>query len=161
MCSLDLFPIPGFLAEADSASSSTYAGDPTRGRFQETRRSDELTYFPLHPFNTTHAETPPFQIPRRQPMLKTISNGEQPRDVVHRIENHLITESSKLTPALVGEKFVEPVLVDYKGKDCLMFVFGASVRFPLRANLWLKRPFLHAGPSRSARRNIPSAISRL
>ncbi|KAF8723911.1 hypothetical protein AX14_009017 [Amanita brunnescens Koide BX004] len=124
MCSLDLFPVPGFLAEADSPSSSTYAADPTRGRFPEPRRSDELTYFPLHPFNTTHAETPPFQIPRRQPMLKTISNGEQPRDVVHRIKNHLITESSKLTPALVGEKFVEPVLVDYKGKDCLMFVFG-------------------------------------
>lgn len=70
-------------------------------------------------------------------MLKTISNGEQPRDVVYKLENHLITESSKLTPALVGEKFVEPVLVNYKGKDCLMFVFGASVRFPLRATFQL------------------------
>ncbi|KAF8345946.1 velvet factor-domain-containing protein [Amanita rubescens] len=122
MCSLDLFPVPGFLAEADSASSSTYV-DATRGRFQESKRN-ELTYFPLHPFNTTHAEMPPFQIPRRQPMLKTINNGEQPRDVVYKLENHLITESSKLTPALVGEKFVEPVLVNHKGKDCLMFVFG-------------------------------------
>ncbi|KAF8688196.1 hypothetical protein AX14_003508 [Amanita brunnescens Koide BX004] len=65
-----------------------------------------------------------FPIPRRQPMLKTISNGEQPQDVVHRIKNHLITESSKLTPALVGIKFTEPVLVDYQGKDCLIFVFG-------------------------------------
>lgn len=135
MCSLDLFPVPGFLAEADSASSSTYV-DPTRGRFPDSKRN-ELTYFPLHPFNTTHAEMPPFQIPRRQPMLKTISNGEQPRDVVYKLENHLITESSKLTPALVGEKFVEPVLVNYKGKDCLMFVFGASVRFPLRATFQL------------------------
>ena len=135
LCSLDLFPIPGFLAEVDNPSSSTYAGDPTRGCLQKSRRSDELTYFPLHPFSTTHAETPSFQIPSRQPMLKTISDGEQPRDIVHRIENHLITESSKLTPALAGQKFAEPVLVDYKGRDCLMFVFGASVRFPLRASL--------------------------
>ncbi|KAK2463181.1 hypothetical protein APHAL10511_004836 [Amanita phalloides] len=123
MCSLDLFPVPGFLADGEGPSGSSYTTDTTRGRFHDSRR-DELTYFPLHPFNTTHAEMPPFQIPRRQPMLKTITNGEQPRDVIHRIENHLVTESSKLTPALVGEKFVEPVLVDYKGKDCLMFVFG-------------------------------------
>ncbi|KAF8622736.1 hypothetical protein AX15_006826 [Amanita polypyramis BW_CC] len=123
MCSLDLFPIPGFLADSDNSSSSTYASEAARGRLYDSKRN-ELTYFPLHPFNTTPAEMPPFQIPRRQPMLKTINSGEQPRDVVHRKENHLITESSKLTPALVGEKFVEPVLVDYKGKSCLMFVFG-------------------------------------
>ncbi|KAM6502467.1 Velvet factor domain containing protein [Amanita muscaria] len=120
MCCLDLFPVPGYLAEAAGPSSSSPAGSETHGHIFRNRPT-ELTYFPLHPFNTTPAEMPPFQVPRRQPLLQTVTSGEQPRDVVHRIEQHLVTESSKLTPALVGEKFVEPVLVDYKGKGRLMF----------------------------------------
>lgn len=92
-----------------------------------------FTYFPRHPFTTPSAEGDgaprdnPFQIPRRQPMLGHLNEAEPPSDVILRIGNHLVTESSKLTPALVGEKFVEPVLVDYKGKKCFFFVFG--VRF--------------------------------
>ncbi|EKM81081.1 hypothetical protein AGABI1DRAFT_56409 [Agaricus bisporus var. burnettii JB137-S8] len=89
-----------------------------------------FTYFPRHPFTTPSAEGDgaprdnPFQIPRRQPMLGHLNEAEPPSDVILRIGNHLVTESSKLTPALVGEKFVEPVLVDYKGKKCFFFVFG-------------------------------------
>jgi len=89
------------------------------------------TYFPLHPFTTPSAEgsvapprISPFQIPRRQPMLSQLNEAEPPSDIVLRIGNHLVTESSKLTPALVGERFVEPTLIDYKGKKCLIFVFG-------------------------------------
>ncbi|KAL9711991.1 hypothetical protein Ac2012v2_005066 [Leucoagaricus gongylophorus] len=89
------------------------------------------TYFPLHPFTTPSAEggvvplrISPFQIPRRQPMLSQLNEAEPPSDIVLRIGNHLVTESSKLTPALVGERFVEPTLIDYKGKKCLVFVFG-------------------------------------
>lgn len=95
---------------------------------------DEFTYYPLHPFTTPGAEiggTPqhmsPFRIPRRQPMLGSLDKVEPPPDIVLRIGNHLVTESSKLTPALVGERFVEPTLIDYKGRKCLVFVFG--VRF--------------------------------
>lgn len=70
------------------------------------------------------ASVAPFQIPRRQPMLRHLRHSEFPDDAVFRMGNHLITESSKLTPALVGEKCVEPALVDYKGKKALVFVFG-------------------------------------
>ncbi|KAF5355205.1 hypothetical protein D9756_005415 [Leucocoprinus leucothites] len=97
---------------------------------------NSYTYFPLHPFTTPSAESggpsarvSPFQIPRRQPMLGQLNEAEPPSDIVLRIGNHLVTESSKLTPALVGEKFVEPTLIDYKGRKCLVFVFG--VRLPL------------------------------
>ena len=137
MCSVDLFPVPGYLADIVSLSGPS-SGLESRGPMFRSR-PNELTYFPLHPFNTTPAEMPPFQIPRRQPILQTVTNGEQPRDVVHRIENHLVTESSKLTPALVGEKFVEPVLVDYKGKEQLMFVFGASTLLPIGSASFLKQ----------------------
>lgn len=94
-----------------------------------------FTYFPRHPFTTPSAEGDgaprdnPFQIPRRQPMLGHLNEAEPPSDVILRIGNHLVTESSKLTPALVGEKFVEPVLVDYKGKKCFFFVFGVRFLF--------------------------------
>ncbi|KAF9451986.1 hypothetical protein P691DRAFT_287496 [Macrolepiota fuliginosa MF-IS2] len=90
---------------------------------------DAFTYFPLHPFTTPSAESggpprvAPFQIPRRQPMLGQLNEAEPPSDIVLRIGNHLVTESSKLTPALVGEKFVEPKLIDYGGRKCLVFVF--------------------------------------
>jgi len=57
-------------------------------------------------------------------MLGHLKESEIPPDVVHRVGNHLITESSKMTPAVVGEKVVEPALVDYKGRKALMFVFG-------------------------------------
>ena len=94
------------------------------------------TYFPLHPFTTPSAEggavplrISPFQIPRRQPMLSQLNEAEPPSDIVLRIGNHLVTESSKLTPALVGERFVEPTLIDYKGKKCLVFVFGVCLFF--------------------------------
>jgi len=102
----------------------------------ENTGENTYTYFPLHPFTTPSAEgsvapprISPFQIPRRQPMLSQLNEAEPPSDIVLRIGNHLVTESSKLTPALVGERFVEPTLIDYKGKKCLVFVFGVRLFF--------------------------------
>jgi hypothetical protein len=91
-----------------------------------------LTYYPLHPFKTSdmngrEISVSPFQIPRRQPVLSPVSPNEPPKDVVYRFGSHLITESSKMTPALVGEKFIEPTQVDYKGQKALVFVFSVSV----------------------------------
>lgn len=87
------------------------------------------TYYPLYPFTTPSADgdTPridPFRIPRRQPMLAQVNPNDPPRDVILCAGNHYVTESSNLTPALVGERIVEPVLIDYKGKKCFFFVFG-------------------------------------
>jgi hypothetical protein len=44
--------------------------------------------------------------------------------VIHRIGDYAITETSKLTHALVGQTFVQPLLVDYKGRKSLMFAFA-------------------------------------
>jgi hypothetical protein len=76
--------------------------------------------------SSIQAIAPPFQIPRRQLMLSPLHPSEIPADAVRQIGNHIITESSKLTPALIGEKFAEPTLVDYQGKKALVFVFGVS-----------------------------------
>jgi hypothetical protein len=92
-----------------------------------------LTFFPLYPYSTLEypgSAHSPFHIPRRQSVLSHLTS-QSLHDVVFRLDNHLITESSKLTPALVGEKFVEPVLIDYMGRKSLMFVFNVSLRsFP-------------------------------
>lgn len=134
MCTVDLFPVPEYIYESQSpiqaSSKSSYTFQDTGSGDTHSRYS--LTYFPVHPYTSLdvnevqglQASVPPFQIPRRQPMLKHLHHSEFPDDAVFRMGNHLITESSKLTPALVGEKCVEPTLVDYNGKKALVFVFG-------------------------------------
>lgn len=140
MCSVDLFPVPECIYEPHS-SSQTFPQSACA--YQDAGSEDiqsrySLTYFPVHPYTSldvdgTQASVAPFQIPRRQPILRHLHHSEIPHDVVFRIDNHLITESSKLTPALVGEKCVEPALVDYKGRKALIFVFG--VRNPQHKNI--------------------------
>jgi hypothetical protein len=131
MCTVDLFPVPEYFYESQSPiqvslkSSSTYQ-DTGSG---DTQSSHSFTYFPVHPYTSLdvddfQASVAPSQIPRRQPMLRHLHHSEFPDDAVFRMGNHLITESSKLTPALVGEKCVEPTLVDYKGRKALVFTFG-------------------------------------
>lgn len=134
MCTVDLFPVPEYIYE--SHSSTSHASPESSYAYQSPESGDPqsrypLTYFPVHPYMSldadgTHASVAPFQIPRRQPMLGHLHHSDIPQDVVFRIGNHLVTESSKLTPALVGEKCVEPALVDYKGRKALVFVFGVS-----------------------------------
>ncbi|KAF9526592.1 velvet factor [Crepidotus variabilis] len=133
MCTVDLFPLPESAYAPRSPSShslptSSYVGYP----YDESRQDEPpttYTYFPLHPYVSSSAEggqasQPPFQLPRRQLMLSHLKEEEFPPDVVYQVGNHLITESSKLTPAVVGEKVVEPTIVDYKGRKAMIFVFG-------------------------------------
>ncbi|PPQ93803.1 hypothetical protein CVT25_013512 [Psilocybe cyanescens] len=133
MCTVDLFPVPESFYDASSAASQSPEPSSSSHDLDSSGRHhlyQPLTYFPLHPYMSMEAsgssQTPvmPFQIPRRQPMLANVHSSDPPTDVAFRIGNHLVTESSKLTPALVGEKFAEPTLVDYKGRKCLVFVFG-------------------------------------
>ncbi|KAG5735484.1 hypothetical protein E4T56_gene11139 [Termitomyces sp. T112] len=42
-------------------------------------------------------------------------------DVVHYVDGYPITESSKATEAIFGEKVAEPLLVDYEGGKAVMF----------------------------------------
>ena len=146
MCTVDLFPVPEDMYGANSPAqlssprlppypSPPYV-DPLESSGYAPMRSP-LTYYPLHPYTSLDASgsgqvegsSSPFEIPRRQPMLGYLHHSDRPSDTVHQVGNHLITESSKLTPALVGERFTEPTLVDYQGRKALIFVFGVSTRF--------------------------------
>ena len=59
-------------------------------------------------------------------MLVHPKEPETLSDVVHRVGNHLVTESSKMTSAVVGGTVVEPTLVDFQGGKALIFMFGVS-----------------------------------
>ncbi|KDR75763.1 hypothetical protein GALMADRAFT_140370 [Galerina marginata CBS 339.88] len=135
ICTVDLFPVPESVYEPRSPASQSPEPSHTRAPHHPDPRTTQqqyppMTYFPLHPYMSTEPSssqmppTPPFQIPRRQLMLGTVHPSDVLTDVVYRIGNHLVTESSKLTPALVGERFAEPTLVDHKGRKVLVFVFG-------------------------------------
>ncbi|KJA28986.1 hypothetical protein HYPSUDRAFT_128126 [Hypholoma sublateritium FD-334 SS-4] len=141
MCTVDLFPVPEDMYGASSPASLAsprsppYPSPPYIDALQSSGYApmrSPLTYYPLHPYTSLDASgsgqvegsLSPFDIPRRQPMLGYLHHTDRPSDTVHQVGNHLITESSKLTPALVGERFTEPTLVDYQGRKALIFVFG-------------------------------------
>ncbi|KAF6760287.1 velvet factor-domain-containing protein [Ephemerocybe angulata] len=129
MCTVDLFPVPEQPGTSGIPAGVVPPNGYRSGNYHGYTESSTLTYYPLHPFKTSdingrEISVSPFQIPRRQPVLSPVAHNDPPKDVVHRFGNHLITESSKMTPALVGEKFIEPTQVDYKGQKALVFVFG-------------------------------------
>jgi len=131
MCTIDLFPAPDSSYQPDSPLSLP---ESSGGKYHGSRDSQAYpyTYFPLHPYTSANGGGPralqlPFQLPRRQLMLGHLRESEIPPDVTYRVGNHLVTESSKMTPAVVGEKVVEPALVDYNGRKALVFVFGVSI----------------------------------
>ena len=122
ICAVDLFPVPEVVYQPGSQRQSpSYTA--TRDRVDHG-----LTYYLPHPMisgSNIQATAPPFQISRRQLMPFPLSS-DIPTDMVYQIGSHIITECSKLTPALIGEKFVEPTLIDYKGKKALVFAFPVS-----------------------------------
>jgi len=164
MCTVDLFPVPDSTYDIRSPASQSPeplshssriiggnalgSGGPSGinrgaggGAYQQQQAQPTLTYFPLHPYmsleaNGSQTPTLPFQIPRRQLMLSTVYPSEMPNDIIHRIGSHLVTESSKLTPALIGEKFAEPTLVDLNGRKAFVFVFGVSNELSILSVVW-------------------------
>ncbi|KAF5322931.1 hypothetical protein D9619_001929 [Psilocybe cf. subviscida] len=200
MCTVDLFPVPEELLEGtpddhgpqeapvqDAYNSAAAYSQSSSSTVYHTSRYP-LTYYPLHPYmtvdtnsppsggeNTSHSpppSSPPFQMPRRQLMLNTLQWGARPADTVYQLGNHLVTESSKLTPALVGERFAEPTVIDYEGRQALVFVFGerSAPRFHLcltnmpssgkRAGFFppsLLTPSTRSGPHRVSQHTVLSS----
>jgi len=66
----------------------------------------------------------PLQVP--QETLPSYLPAANQGDIVARVGNFAVIENSKCTNALVGQTFVQPANVDYKGKKSLMFVFAVG-----------------------------------
>jgi len=89
------FPSSNFSSPSGQHQSFTFVSSP-----RYSQRASP-------PHSTTPAATPP-----------------QATDIVHRIGDSAITESSKRTSDLVGATFVQPSKIDWNGKKRLMFVFA-------------------------------------
>jgi len=126
MCTVDLFPVPEYIYDSHFSTSPQFSHALQGTGSRDTQSGYSPTYFPVHPYMNLDVDgtQTSAQIPRKQPILRHLHHSEIPHDVVFQIGNHFITESSKITPALVGEKCVEPALVEYKGRKALVFVFG-------------------------------------
>lgn len=125
MCTLDMFPIPG--SDEDSMPSSSSR--------PSTTSNPGVTYYAPSLATDGHVtrSSPELQVPRK-PVLHYASSAHQipQRDVLIQYGNHIITESSKQTAAVVGERFAEPTLMDHDGKKVLVFVF------PVRSHLEIR-----------------------
>jgi hypothetical protein len=133
ICTLDLFPVPESALDNQRLHQSRQSSTIANMNHLMDLQTQSPTFFPLYPYSTLdYPETAhsPFHIPRRQSMLTPLTS-QALQDVVFRLDNHFVTESSKLTPALVGEKFVEPVLIDHMGRKSLIFVFSVSLIFKI------------------------------
>jgi len=72
---------------------------------------------------TKHDSEPDPNTPQ-SPVPGPSSHDRDMSDVIHHVEGYPIKESSKMTHALVGATFVEPVAVEWQGQKSLMFVFA-------------------------------------
>jgi hypothetical protein len=130
MCMLDLFPVPDSVYQQRLHASGTPSPPESLREpgHQGNQQGYQFTYFPLHLYTSPSSSRTqiPFQLQSMLP--RHPKESEIPRDVIHRVESHLVTESSKMTLAVVGDRVVEPALVDYKGRKAFIFMFGVSFR---------------------------------
>jgi hypothetical protein len=77
---------------------------------------------------------PPLHVPPH-PIPGFLPPSHAAPDIVSHMGDFPITESSKLTQALVGATFVQPACVDYQGRKSLMFVFAVSHTISTRWSL--------------------------
>ena len=145
LCTVDLFPVP--------PGQKHNAGDSPG-----THKLISLTQPPLPSAGPSHVNYPaehvgthatftfmPNEYPAKQPSVELspqpqphipsfISASPSAPDVIHYVDDFPITDTSKMTHALVGGTFVQPAIVEYQGKKTIMFVFAVSFEstiFPL------------------------------
>ncbi|KAF8352122.1 velvet factor-domain-containing protein [Amanita rubescens] len=128
VCTVDLFPV---------------------SRLTKERRKTQNQPFlsPAAPHSMQHFSHPPGTVPPPQYISSSAARSEtetlssshpspheheppehptnvDSSDVVHHVDGYALSEKSKMTSALVGATFVQPVALDYQGRRSLMFVFA-------------------------------------
>ncbi|KAF8240491.1 hypothetical protein L208DRAFT_1427949 [Tricholoma matsutake] len=127
LCTVDLFPVPPQNIARDSVTHKLVPFNqpplPSPGPSHVKRSTDTpFTFVP----NEYPAEQPSVELspqPRHRTSGFPVPSPSAP-DVIHCVNDFPITESSKVTHALVGATFVQPAIVDYQGQKSMMFVFA-------------------------------------
>lgn len=123
---VDLFPIPSLEKERrKTPKQSQHPSSPNVGG-SGTGPVPPPQYQPSSTDEPHTLAAPSCQSGHNSNPEATRQSGdhEESPDVVHNVDGKPIRESSKMTHALVGATFVEPVAVDWQGQKSLMFVFA-------------------------------------
>jgi len=129
LCNVDLFPVPsssskeiGWKKQSPLIPNHIPYTSPTTYAPNSSQRS--FTFVSSNPFPSgSMSPVQQFQLPR-QVIPGYFPPSDTAQDIVSEFGGYPITESSKVTSALVGATFVQPASVDYRGKKVLMFVFA-------------------------------------
>jgi len=132
LCNVDLFPVPPSEVtdktteqqrpEASSSNHMNYSSSTPSPYSPEGHH--HFTYPPPNGYAGQQQNSMPMPPPPLQQAVPSYLPGPDGPAVIATVGNHPITEPSKCTNALVGQTFVQPANVDYKGKKSLMFVFA-------------------------------------
>ena len=135
---MDLFPVPASELldksgmdneqQGPEASSSNHMDYGSSTPSPYSPEAHQHFSFPPPNIYTAQQNSIPMPPPPPHVTQQTVA-GYLPTnsiDVLARVGNHNVTENSKCTNALVGQTFVQPANVDYKGKKSLMFVFAVG-----------------------------------
>lgn len=135
LCTVDLFPVPPQSA-SPKQSQRIQSAPPTQTTFESPsqQRMDSkphsFTFLPSHSYGMTSSMgSPMVESPHSIPGF--IPPSHTASDIVHHVGGFPITESSKITQALVGATFVQPSSVEFQGKKSIMFVFAVSLSHDL------------------------------
>lgn len=135
VCTVDLFPVPNpeptrkdsFGRKQHSSEASfvqSHGHGQVHGYGADSSSQRSYTFVPNNVIYPAHGmgSVPPLHVPPH-PYLPSHSA----QDVVFQMGDYQVTESSKLTQALVGATFVQPSSVEYQGRKSLLFVFAVCL----------------------------------
>lgn len=127
LCTVDLFPVSpnqNGLNQKDSKFEAT----PPQSSFSEEDKQHILTFVPAHPYPIPSGPMSTTAIPSSPPVIPGFLPASYPApDIVHYSAGFPVTETSKMTQALVGATFIQPVIVEYQGNMSIMFVFSVRL----------------------------------
>ena len=132
LCTVDLFPVPpqNDSPGAHKLISLTQQSLPSAGPSHlgnTAERAETHATFTFIPDEYPPKEPSVELSPQSQDCIpRFIPPSPSPSDVIHYLNGSPITDSSKMTHALVGATFVQPAIVEYQGKKTIMFVFAVS-----------------------------------
>jgi len=135
---VDLFPVPDSFAPSQATSSKVgrapsspiVAGpiftSPSPPSTSSTQCFEDHQSCSVESPSSLYQDGPSEWQNRSPQISGDIFPSQANNNVVHRLGNFPILESSKRTQALAGTTFVQAVLVEYRGKKAAMFAFSVS-----------------------------------
>lgn len=129
---MDLFPVSpnqNDSSQKDSKFEATLQSSfPSPQSFPREDKQHVFTFVPAHPYPLPSGPMSVTATPTSPPVIPGLLPASYSApDIVHYSAGFPVTEASKMTQALVGATFIQPVIVEYQGNMSIMFVFSVRL----------------------------------